>query len=162
MWQDHLWSGGPDCSRGDTLGWLWTASLSQISGQLGRIQDRSRLSIHNRFCPKMLWVDQPVHNRSHHLSPPPPLFLRDFICYVLLCYPASKEAGRQKPRSTVCSRSVKSLLKACPQVLGWDPASPPWTAQYQTHVPAARVLLQSRVLAPAGAPARAAAALQML
>lgn len=102
---------------------------------MGRIQDGSRLSIHKRFCPKTLWVDQPVHNRSHHLSLPPPLFLRDFICYVFLCYPASKEAGRQKPRSTACSRLVKSLLKACPQVLVWDPASPPWTAQHQICVP---------------------------
>lgn len=96
-------------------------------------------------------------------SPSPPLFLRDFPCYVCSCYPASKEARRQKPRSTTRSRLVKSLLEACPQALGGDSASPPWPAVTGPalrwiHSPAARVLRQTRVLAPAGAPAQAAAA----
>lgn len=91
---------------------------------MGRIQDGSRrLLIYERFCPKTPWEDQAVHNRSHHLCPPPPLFLRDFLCYVFLCYLASKEAGRQKPRSTTRTTLVKSLLEACPQGLGGDPAS---------------------------------------
>lgn len=129
------------------LGQLQTASLSQISSQMGRIQDGSRrLPICKRFSPKTLREDQAVHNRSHHLSPSPPSFLRDFLCYVFLCYPASKEAGRQKPGSTASSRLVKFLLEACPRGLGGDPASPPRTARHRIHLPAARVLLQTGVL----------------